>query len=131
MWACVGPQVFDCKSQHLSQCMFATTRLQLVPASTSFPSQAVPCDLGKFGDFLSSHYIPNRVIVDCTASDAPASHYIDWMKQVRHSLLTRTQHWKGPGAWLFQVLGGRFGCRRDRFWLLWLVSLANERRRAS
>lgn len=71
--------------------MHETVPNETGPPLPFLPPQAVPCDLGKFGDFLSSHYIPNRVIVDCTASDAPASHYIDWMKQVRRGRLTRVQ----------------------------------------
>ncbi len=45
--------------------------------------QGEPVDLGKFGDFLAASYIPNRAVVDCTASDDPPQHYISWMTQVR------------------------------------------------
>jgi aspartokinase/homoserine dehydrogenase 1 len=48
------------------------------------PPQSERTDLDKFGAFLASHYIPNRVIVDCTASDAPAAKYLGWMQQGIH-----------------------------------------------
>ncbi|GIL88501.1 hypothetical protein Vretimale_15367 [Volvox reticuliferus] len=54
------------------------------------------CDLDKFGNFLSTHYIPNRVIVDCTASDAPASKYINWMKQGIHVVTPNKKLGSGP-----------------------------------
>ncbi len=37
-----------------------------------FKQHALPADLKAFGDFLAESYIPNRAIVDCTASDTPA-----------------------------------------------------------
>lgn len=43
-----------------------------------------PADLKAFGDFLSASYIPNTAIVDCTASDAPAGMYLEWMNKVGH-----------------------------------------------
>lgn len=76
--------------------MFKETGIDLDTWKQDFDTKAVPCDLGKFGDFLSSHYIPNRVIVDCTASDAPASHYIDWMKQGIHVVTPNKKLGSGP-----------------------------------
>ena len=60
------------------------------------PPQSVACDLDKFGNFLSSHYIPNRVIVDCTASDAPASKYMTWMQQGIHVVTPNKKLGSGP-----------------------------------
>ncbi|PNW69854.1 hypothetical protein CHLRE_18g749447v5 [Chlamydomonas reinhardtii] len=58
--------------------------------------KSVACDLDKFGNFLSSHYIPNRVIVDCTASDAPASKYMTWMQQGIHVVTPNKKLGSGP-----------------------------------
>eukprot|EP00878_Enallax_costatus_P021378 GHUV01022628.1.p1 GENE.GHUV01022628.1~~GHUV01022628.1.p1 ORF type:complete len:501 (+),score=176.91 GHUV01022628.1:491-1993(+) len=38
-----------------------------------------PADLTAFGNSLASGYIPNLAIIDCTASDAPPAHYLEWM----------------------------------------------------
>jgi homoserine dehydrogenase len=39
-----------------------------------------PPSVQAFGAALSSSYIPNLAIVDCTASDVPPTHYLDWMR---------------------------------------------------
>jgi hypothetical protein len=44
--------------------------------------QGEPCDLKKFGDQLRSTFVPNTCIIDCTASDVPASNYLSWMQKV-------------------------------------------------
>ncbi|KAG2486268.1 hypothetical protein HYH03_015092 [Edaphochlamys debaryana] len=62
------------------------TGLDLDNWKDELANKSEPCDLDKLGDWLSGHYIPNRVIVDCTASDDPPSHYPDWMKQVRKKI---------------------------------------------
>lgn len=49
-----------------------------------FEKGAVPLDLERFADHLSSNYVPNTVIVDATASDDPPAHYLDWMKRGIH-----------------------------------------------
>ena len=37
----------------------------------------------RFGEVLAASYIPNHAIVDCTASEDPATNYLGWMQQVR------------------------------------------------
>jgi len=61
-----------------------------------FESEAVECDLKKFGDFLSNNYIPNRAIIDCTASDVPATNYLHWMKQGIHIITPNKKLGSGP-----------------------------------
>ena len=41
---------------------------------------SVPADLDAFAKHLASSFIPNAVIVDATASEAPAEHYEAWMR---------------------------------------------------
>lgn len=36
-------------------------------------------DLTAFGSSLANGYIPNLAIIDCTASDAPPAHYLEWI----------------------------------------------------
>ncbi|KXZ53017.1 hypothetical protein GPECTOR_8g385 [Gonium pectorale] len=79
-----------------SRMLLRETGIDLDNWKTQFEEQSVPCDLDKFGNFLSSHYIPNRVIVDCTASDAPASKYINWMEKGIHVVTPNKKLGSGP-----------------------------------
>lgn len=56
-----------------------------------------PTDLAAFSAGLAASYIPNIVIIDCTASDAPAQRYLDWMKQVRVHARARARTQRAPG----------------------------------
>ncbi|KAJ9533496.1 hypothetical protein QJQ45_026558 [Haematococcus lacustris] len=67
-----------------SQMLLCETGVDLDTWRQEFASSAQPVDLAAFGRFLASSYIPNHAIVDCTASDAPAGMYLDWMKQGIH-----------------------------------------------
>ncbi len=74
------------------QMLLRETGIDLEHWREDFAAHAQPVDLHAFGDFLARSYIPNHAVVDCTASDAPASEYITWMKQVG-----RRWNWIGPG----------------------------------
>lgn len=41
-------------------------------------------DYDQLANHLSTNTIPNNVILDCTASDEPPRHYLDWMKKGIH-----------------------------------------------
>jgi aspartokinase/homoserine dehydrogenase 1 len=43
-----------------------------------------PADLAAFVDHVQTDYHPHTVLVDCTASDAVARHYEDWLEQGIH-----------------------------------------------
>jgi hypothetical protein len=60
--------------------------------------QGEPCDLSKFGTWLSHNYIPNNAIVDCTASDGPAQHYLQWMQEGIHIITPNKKLGSGPLA---------------------------------
>ncbi|GLI70404.1 hypothetical protein VaNZ11_015124 [Volvox africanus] len=79
-----------------SKMMLRETGVDLDNWRQELDEKSVPCDLEKFGNFLSTHYIPNRVIVDCTASDAPASKYINWMEQGIHVVTPNKKLGSGP-----------------------------------
>lgn len=61
-------------------------------------AQGEPVDLKALGDHLAANYIPNTVIVDATASDAPPSHYLAWMKQGVHVVTPNKKLGSGPLA---------------------------------
>jgi aspartokinase/homoserine dehydrogenase 1 len=45
---------------------------------------AQPSDLGRFVEHVRVDYLPHTVIIDCTASEAVARHYRDWLAQGIH-----------------------------------------------
>ena len=49
-----------------------------------FSTNSEPVDLDRFAAHLSSNYVPNTVIVDCTAAEEPPAHYLDWMQRGIH-----------------------------------------------
>lgn len=61
-----------------------------------FDKDAKPADLEKLGDFLAASYIPNRAIIDCTASDEPAAMYLNWMKQGINIITPNKKLGSGP-----------------------------------
>lgn len=40
--------------------------------------------MNRLGEHLSSSFIPNTVVVDTTASEAPADQYLSWMRRGIH-----------------------------------------------
>jgi len=61
-----------------------------------FEAEAQPADLEAFGNFLHGSYIPNHAIVDCTASELPAQHYLPWMTQGIHIITPNKKLGSGP-----------------------------------
>jgi bifunctional aspartokinase / homoserine dehydrogenase 1 len=59
-------------------------------------SKAQPTDLGKFSDHLSRSFIPNSVIIDCTASEVPSEYYLDFMKKGIHIITPNKKMNSGP-----------------------------------
>lgn len=47
-------------------------------------------------DHLNESFIPNRVIVDCTASDEPPAHYLEWIKKGIHIITPNKRLGSGP-----------------------------------
>lgn len=81
-----------------SKMLLSESGIDLDSWKETFDARAVPCDLAAFGKHLSSSYIPNTAIVDCTASDAPASHYLGWMQQGNHIITPNKKLGSGPLA---------------------------------
>ena len=49
-----------------------------------------------FSAHLAGHYVPNSVIVDATASEAPAAAYLDWMQRGLHIITPNKKLNSGP-----------------------------------
>ena len=55
-----------------------------------------PADLTAFADHLAGNYVPNSVIVDATASEAPAQRYLEWMQKGIHIITPNKKLNSGP-----------------------------------
>ena len=50
-----------------------------------------PLNLERFADFVDDDHLPHAVIIDCTASDAVAERYLDWINRGIH-VITPNKH---------------------------------------
>lgn len=55
-----------------------------------------PTDLDRFTELMMESACPNKVIVDCTSSDAVANRYMDWIKQGIHVVTPNKKANSGP-----------------------------------
>ena len=55
-----------------------------------------PANLTAFADHLAGNYVPNSVIVDATASEAPAQRYLEWMQKGIHVITPNKKLNSGP-----------------------------------
>ena len=55
-----------------------------------------PVDMTAFADHLAGNYVPNSVIVDATASEAPAQMYLEWMQKGIHIITPNKKLNSGP-----------------------------------
>lgn len=53
-------------------------------------------DMGAFADHLANHYVPNSVVVDATASEVPATRYLEWMQKGLHIITPNKKLNSGP-----------------------------------
>ena len=60
-------------------------------------NDAVPCDLDAFAAHIRAEHLPHAMIVDCSASDAVAAKYADWLAAGIH-VVTPNKH-AGSGDW--------------------------------
>jgi aspartokinase/homoserine dehydrogenase 1 len=54
------------------------------------------CDLTRFGEHVRTEHLPHAIIVDCSASDAVAAHYADWLAAGVHVITPNKQAGAGP-----------------------------------
>ncbi len=57
-----------------------------------------PSDLAAFAAHLEAAHLPHAIIVDCSASDAVAAHYADWLAAGIHVITPNKQAGAGPLA---------------------------------
>ena len=58
--------------------------------------QAEAVDMARFADHLANSYIPNTVIIDATASEAPPALYLQWMQKGIHIITPNKKLGSGP-----------------------------------
>jgi len=63
---------------------FADGQLDLARWREALESEAVPTDLAAVADHVQAEHLPHAVIIDCTASEAVAQRYEDWMARGIH-----------------------------------------------
>jgi aspartokinase/homoserine dehydrogenase 1 len=56
------------------------------------------CDLARVGEHVRTEHLPHAIIVDCSASDAVAAHYADWLAAGIHVITPNKQAGAGPLA---------------------------------
>jgi len=61
-----------------------------------FEEQSEACDLTKLSDHLANSFIGNKVIMDCTASEVPPSHYLEWIRKGIHIITPNKKLGSGP-----------------------------------
>ena len=67
-------------------------------------SGGVPTDLEAFARHVRADHLPHAVIVDCTASEAIADHYVGWLEQGIHVVTPNKRAGAGPLA-RYRALG--------------------------
>jgi aspartokinase/homoserine dehydrogenase 1 len=50
-----------------------------------------PLDLDRLADFIDDDHLPHAVVIDCTASDRVADHYLQWLQRGIH-VITPNKH---------------------------------------
>jgi aspartokinase/homoserine dehydrogenase 1 len=58
--------------------------------------KGIAMDVDKFVDHIQADYLPHAVIVDCTASQAVADRYADWLKRGVHVITPNKRAHSGP-----------------------------------
>eukprot|EP00898_Chlorokybus_atmophyticus_P005421 jgi/Chlat1/5880/Chrsp4S06384 len=79
-----------------SSMLLSSSGIDLSEWEAEFEKSSVPADLDKFNEHVKTDYIPNAVIVDCTASDFVASHYVKWIEKGIHVVTPNKKANSGP-----------------------------------
>ena len=88
--------------------------------SMSLCRQAEAVDMARFADHLANSYIPNTVIIDATASEAPPALYLQWMQKGIHIITPNKKLGSGP---LDQYLALRLFQRESYIHFFYEVSM--------
>jgi aspartokinase/homoserine dehydrogenase 1 len=71
-------------------------RVDLGDWESRFDSDAVDLDLEAFEAHVNPEHLPHAVIIDCTASEAVASKYRDWLARGIHVITPNKRAFSGP-----------------------------------
>lgn len=64
--------------------VYGDTQIDLSSWKQAFEDGSVPTDLEQFASHVHADHLPHAVIIDCTASEAVANHYADWLQRGIH-----------------------------------------------
>jgi bifunctional aspartokinase / homoserine dehydrogenase 1 len=76
--------------------VLSNTAIDLAEWEKVFEEKGEPADMARLGAHLRDSFVPNSCVIDCTASDAVAGHYIDWMKSGVHVITPNKKMGSGP-----------------------------------
>ncbi|DBA71735.1 TPA: Bifunctional aspartokinase/homoserine dehydrogenase 1, chloroplastic [Trebouxia sp. C0005] len=78
------------------QMMLSEHGINLEEWEEQYSGQAEAVDMARFADHLANSYIPNTVIIDATASEAPPALYLQWMQKGIHIITPNKKLGSGP-----------------------------------
>ncbi|KAI3427052.1 hypothetical protein D9Q98_006993 [Chlorella vulgaris] len=79
-----------------SRMLLHNSGMDLAAWRDDFEGKSQPLDFAAFSEHLATNYVPNTVIIDCTASDEPSERYLDWMQQGIHIITPNKKMNSGP-----------------------------------
>lgn len=68
----------------------------MVPAKDVRGAMTQPADLNAFVRHVHAEHLPHTVLIDCSASDAVAGRYVDWLQQGIHVITPNKNAGAGP-----------------------------------
>ncbi len=71
-------------------------RIDLAGWHAAFDSAAVDLDLAAFEAHVNPDHLPHAILVDCTASEAIASRYTEWLSRGIHVITPNKKAFSGP-----------------------------------
>ena len=74
-------------------------RLDLGDWESAFEADAVATDLEAFEAHVNADHLPHAVIIDCTASEAVAARYADWLSRGIHIITPNKKAFSGEYAY--------------------------------
>ena len=81
------------KQERLSKSLLSSNQTDIIFVDYR---SSEPVDMTVFADHLAGNYVPNSVIVDATASEAPAQMYLEWMQKGIHIITPNKKLNSGP-----------------------------------
>lgn len=79
-----------------SKMLLSDSGVDLASWRDEFAGQSQPLDYERFADHLANNFVPNTVIIDCTASEDPSEQYMEWMRKGIHIITPNKKMNSGP-----------------------------------